>query len=135
MQYFTVLKMERKLQKFYNFFYSIAAFPYDIVLNSADNHDSFIVLKKNKHYNAWILFQFSILLHTIRTLFSFIITFHYYMDNHQLLRLMFHLIWTISFVIILSQQLSFILSQNEMMQQGNGTFALQFNLANGKYIK
>lgn len=127
--------MERKLQSFYNFFYSIASFPYGIVLDSADNHDSLIVLKKNKHYYAWILFQLVIALHMIHTTFSFILTFEYYIVNQQLLRLMFHLIWILAFFIIFSLQLSFILSQNEMMQQANGTFALQFHLTNGKFIK
>lgn len=113
-------KMEYTLEKCYKYFEFIGTYPYHVRL-IPDTLDYEIVLKK-----GWICYRWKVLiicsiLHMLKSCTGFLLSFHLYMDNKDFLRLMFHCVWSISFVIILSQQFAFIFCKVEVIQLGNDT--------------
>lgn len=114
------MKMEFALQKFYKFYELIGTYPYNIRL-LPDSLDYEILLEHGRIRYRWKLLTICSFIHMLKVGIGFFLSLRFYVESNDYLRLMFHCLWSISFVIILSMHFAFIFCKVEVMQLANDT--------------
>ncbi len=121
--------MENIVQSFYNLTSTFGSYPYKIKLipDTLDFH----VTAKRKAY-LWKLSVVYLLFHCIKTNVSFVFSLKTYFESQGFLKLMFHCLWSISFIIVFFQHFCFIFHKKEVMQLANGTVLCMQKFEKGK---
>ncbi len=124
--------MENIVQKFYNLTSAFGSYPYKI--NLLPGTLDFHITAKRKAY-LWKLSVVYLLFHGIKTNVSFVLNVKTYFESNDFLKLMFHCLWSITFIVIFFQHLCFIFHKGDVLQLCNGSVLCMQNFEKGKRLK
>lgn len=118
------MKMEKFWQSFFLVFSKIGSYPYSIQTTS-DSKDVTLKIEKKSRYIIWHFALSLLVSHLLYTATTLIINSKNYIKNNDFVRIIFHVFWLFSYLIIVAgNQFNLILYRNDTQKLCNGTLEL-----------